>query len=60
MRDEEMFDRLVRLEEHALRVEQLLDEFLPLVRAYLDPDQAGPRGYFMRRRLAATNGAHDG
>ena len=33
-----------------------LDEFLPYARAYLDPDQGGPRGWAIRRTLAKTNG----
>lgn len=48
-----------RLEEIARDVAHLratLDEYLPLLKAYLDPDQSGPRGAFMRRRLAKANG----
>ena len=47
---------LAALAERVERMDALLEEFLPLIRAYLDPEQAGPRGYFMRKRLAQTNG----
>jgi hypothetical protein len=33
-----------------------LNEFLPYARAYLDPDQSGPRGWAIRRQLAKQNG----
>lgn len=58
--DEETRAAFDALQVKVDRLTDTLDEFLPLIRAYLDPDQAGPRGYFMRRRLAATNGADHG
>lgn len=33
-------------------VRDALREFLPYARAYLDPDQSGPRGWAIRRQLA--------
>jgi len=37
-----------------------LNELLPYARAYLDPDQSGPRGWAIRRQLAKQNGRpHD-
>lgn len=44
------------LKDDVARLAGALDEFLPTIRAYLDPEQPGPRGWAMRRRLAATNG----
>jgi hypothetical protein len=32
-----------------------LDEYLPMLRAYLAPED-GPRGWFMRRQMAKLNG----
>lgn len=55
--DEEFMARFDALCERVEKMDELLEEFLPLIRAYLDPEQTGPRGYFMRRRLASTNGA---
>lgn len=56
---EQLGDVLVRVAavaESIARIDALLDEFLPLLRAYLDPNQSGPRGAFMRRRLAKMEG----
>lgn len=48
---------LAAIRSDVVELRAALDEFLPLIRAYLDPEQAGPRGYFMRKRLAASNGS---
>lgn len=55
-----MEEDIAAMRAELARLTELVDEFLPLIRAYLDPDQAGPRGYFMRKRLAQTNGRADG
>lgn len=54
--DEEFLARFDALCERVERMDELLEEFLPMIRAYLDPDQDGPRGWFMRRQLARSNG----
>lgn len=52
---------LRELAERVARMDALLEEFLPMIRAYLNPEQEGPRGWYMRRQLAKTNGrAPDG
>lgn len=56
MMEDEIHRELAAVNARLDRIDALLDEFLPLIRAYLDPEQSGPRGYFMRRRLAQTNG----
>lgn len=58
--DEELRQELAAIRAELALLTGLVNEFLPQIRAYLDPEQAGPRGYFMRRRLAATNGADHG
>ena len=35
---------------------EAMDEWLPLVRAYFHVDQAGPRGWAVRRAMAKANG----
>lgn len=48
-----------KVEEMALQVasmKEALDRYLPLLEAYLDPNQEGPRGWMMRRQLAKSNG----
>lgn len=56
MADPEVMDRLDRIDTALSRLTAALDEFLPLARAYLDPNQSGARGAFMRRRLARIDG----
>ena len=34
-----------------------LEEWMPLLRAYFAVDQAGPRGWAVRRAMARANGA---
>lgn len=54
--DEETRAALDEIRTEVRRLTATLDEFLPMIRAYLDPDQDGPRGWYMRRQLAKTNG----
>ena len=44
----------IRADLSALRA--TMDRWLPLLESYFDPDENGPRGYFVRRKLARLNG----
>ena len=54
--DEETRAALAEIRADVAHLRATLDEFLPQIRAYLNPDQEGPRGWYMRRQLAKTNG----
>ena len=53
-------DLVVEIRDLLAEMVAALNEFLPYARAYLDPDQSGPRGWAIRRQLARSNGALTG
>jgi hypothetical protein len=46
-----VLDRLETLTEHLERVDALLTEFEPVIRAYLDPAASGPLAWAVRRKM---------
>lgn len=54
--DEETRRAIDEIRADVAHLRATLDEFLPIIRAYMDPDQDGPRGWYMRRQLAKSNG----
>lgn len=42
---------LVPIAEHLARVDALLSEFEPIIRAYLDPAASGPLAWAVRKKM---------
>lgn len=55
--DDEALEAVIRrLAADVAEMRKAFDAYMPMLRAYLDPDQEGPRGWYMRRQLAKSNG----
>jgi hypothetical protein len=51
-----MDEDLARIEAKVDRLVALLEEFEPVLRAYIDPKAGGPGAWAVRRKLAKMNG----
>jgi hypothetical protein len=52
----QVLDRLDGVATRLDRIDALLTEFEPVIRAYLDPAASGPVAWAVRKRLGVNNG----